>query len=414
MDILRDELLGVVLVDDDCVFREVICAKISQKSSFAMFQAGSADELFEVLSKQKIDCMILDYDMGNDSGFAIKQRVDESHGQHPPAIMMTGDGRQSTAIRAFRLGINDYLPKKDLRPDTLVSSVLMVVERSRKALLPQAEHERLVAASEIDVVTGVEGRVRLDERLNRLASLPPAARSGYAIVLVELVEYQNIIEVLGLKGADQALRAFGKRLQPLIRSNDVCGRYADGVFLVIADVKSDLEMLDLMCRRLMAELSHEIRVDAVGIELSACVRGRICENAEALGGADLIVPVMDDLTRARGPASLRKPAATTRSRATQPDEMPQLAADAWGAAEHRREARQRVFKRGLLHVVGSGGTFNCMVRNTSSRGAWLRLDAAFATPEICGLEIAGSGKRDRVAVRWQIGADLGVEYVNKE
>jgi hypothetical protein len=54
-----------------------------------------------------------------------------------------------------------------------------------------------------------------------------------------------------------------------------------------------------------------------------------------------------------------------------------------------------------------------MVRNVCLGGAGLRLDAAFATPELCELEIAGSGRRNKVRVRWQVGADLGVEYVEK-
>lgn len=108
------------------------------------------------------------------------------------------------------------------------------------------------------------------------------------------------------------------------------------------------------------------------------------------------------------------PAAEAPSRMAQPVEISLPAADSLRTAKRRREARQRVFKRGLLHVVGSGGAFNGRVRNTSSRGAGLRLDAAFAIPEACELEISSSGKRDTVVVRWQVGIDLGVEYVNRK
>ena len=65
-------------------------------------------------------------------------------------------------------------------------------------------------------------------------------------------------------------------------------------------------------------------------------------------------------------------------------------------------------------MIDSGGTFNCAVRNISSSGAGLRIDAAFAAPDTFELEIAGSGTRRRVQVRWQMGLDLGVEFIDAQ
>jgi DNA-binding NarL/FixJ family response regulator len=38
----------------------------------------------------------------------------------PPMIMLTGDGRESTVIKALRMGMDDYLPKRDLKAVTLI------------------------------------------------------------------------------------------------------------------------------------------------------------------------------------------------------------------------------------------------------------------------------------------------------
>ena len=104
MDTLAVENLGVVIVDDDPIFRDLICSSVERKSRFAMFQAASETALHEVLGRQRIDCIVMDYDLGEDNGLAVKRRLDEVDPTHPPTIIITGDGRESTAIRAFRMG----------------------------------------------------------------------------------------------------------------------------------------------------------------------------------------------------------------------------------------------------------------------------------------------------------------------
>jgi PleD family two-component response regulator len=216
MTTLQTEHLGVAIVADDAVFGKLICARISQQSNFALFQAGSAGELFEVPSTQKMDCLILDYDLGNEARLAIKKRVDESEGQHPPTIMMTGNGREGAAIRAFRIGVHDYLPKKDLRPEAVIASVLAAVERDRKEALAKAEYESLAAPSSVDFVTGLEARVRLDERLRHLAALAPEAGPAYALIGVRT---RGIPEHRRRVGA-QRRRPDAARLRPEVETVD--------------------------------------------------------------------------------------------------------------------------------------------------------------------------------------------------
>jgi diguanylate cyclase (GGDEF)-like protein len=433
MNSLAEEHLGVAVVDDDPIYREIICATVGKKSKFVIFEASSGKELFNILATQRIDCIVLDYDLGEESGLAVMERIDQTYPEPPPIIMMTGGGRESTAIRAFRMGVSDYLPKSGLRPEHLVTSVIKVVERDRQESLTKMEHRRLVAASGVDIVTGLEGRTRLDERLNQLALLPPPSRASYALILAEFVEYQHVRERFGLKVADQSIRAFGKQLQELGRSSDVCGRYSGATFLVITDVGSGVENLDAVCRRLADNLSLRLNLNSADLSISARVAGSKCmeaARADKAGAVYLLEPVAALLAQARTaglpfktsldpavePSSLAAsrlfyPAKSEAPPNTGgPDTRP--AADELRSTDRRREIRQRVFKRGLIHMIDSDATTNCNVRNISARGAGLRIDAAFAVPEIFDLEVTGSGEKQRVRVRWQTGVNLGVEFID--
>jgi diguanylate cyclase (GGDEF)-like protein len=433
MNTLAEEHLGVAVVDDDPIYRELICATVAKRSKFVLFEASSGNDLFTILATQQIDCIVLDYDLGEESGLAIMERIDETYAEPPPIIMMTGGGRESTAVRAFRMGVSDYLPKSSLRPEHFVTSVIKVVERDRQESLIRIEHKRLVAASGVDFVTGLEGRARLDERLNQLALLPAPSRAFYALILVEFVEYSHVKQRFGLKVADQSLRAFGKRLQELGRSSDVCGRYSGETFLVITDVGPEAGTLDAICQRLSKNLTQRLNLNSAQISISGCVAGSKClETAlpDKAAAVCLLEPATALLAQAKGarlpfktapdvgvessllrasnvfhPANSEAPL-TTKGRDAHP------AADELRSTDRRREIRQRVFKRGLIHMIDSDETSNCLVRNISSHGAGLRVDDSFAVPEIFDLEVTGSGAKQRVRLRWQAGVNVGVEFVD--
>jgi hypothetical protein len=81
-------------------------------------------------------------------------------------------------------------------------------------------------------------------------------------------------------------------------------------------------------------------------------------------------------------------------------------------SDRRTEVRKRVLKRGQIVVPSLGAVVDCMVRNLSIGGAAVRIDAPFAPPPEFDLVFAGDGTTRRVRVRWQVGTDLGVEYID--
>ena len=415
---LSHEHLGIAIVDDDDVYRSFVSALLSKNSSFAVFEASSGDELLQTLDSQQIDCIVLDYNLGTESGFAIKDRLANRYATVPPIVMLTGDGRESTVIKALRLGINDYLPKLDLKAEALISAISRVVLDDRKELQTKAEYERLARASAFDLVTGLVGRTSLDARLAQIAAFDRGSRSAYALILVEMIELQKITESLGIKAGDQALRAFGKRLQLAARSNDICGRYSENGFLVIINVKSDASQLEAICERLASQLAFRLELNTTSLEISAFVGAALCGQVKRSGviaGSDLIEPARQALKSAKASgvrfriSETESPEGPSSGAAGDTAEQP--AADGLRTTDRRGESRHRVLKRGQILVTSVGASIDCTVRNQSSRGAGLRINATFAVPAEFELVITGDGIKRRVQVRWQIGNDLGVEYI---
>jgi hypothetical protein len=78
--------------------------------------------------------------------------------------------------------------------------------------------------------------------------------------------------------------------------------------------------------------------------------------------------------------------------------------------ERRRAPRHRVLMRGMIVTSDLLSSMECTIRNLSSTGAGLRLDGLSPAPEQFELLFLRTGQRRRARVRWQNGADVGVEF----
>jgi DNA-binding response OmpR family regulator len=114
MSSITHETLGIAVVDDDEVYRTFLSRLIVGGSNFKVFEANSGEALNRILDTEAIDCIVLDYNLGAESGFTVKDKLVRRQAVVPPIVMLTGDGRESTVIKALRLGIKDYLAKRDL------------------------------------------------------------------------------------------------------------------------------------------------------------------------------------------------------------------------------------------------------------------------------------------------------------
>src|SRR6202035_4956148 len=90
-----------------------------------------------------IDCIVLDYNLGGETGLEVNQQLKEALQDPPPVVMLTGKGRDSTIIEAFRGGMSDYLSKHDLTRDELLRAVWDAVHRKTEERGQRDEKERL-------------------------------------------------------------------------------------------------------------------------------------------------------------------------------------------------------------------------------------------------------------------------------
>lgn len=408
-NLAQEAPLAIALLDDDSLYREYVGLLLSKQKNVLFFPAATADELIAILDREAIDCVVLDYNLGQDTGLTVHAAIEARYPNPPPTVMLTGDGRERTVIKAMRLGIRDYLPKRELKIDELIAVVLRTVKHHRQDLEHKAEHRRLVQLSGVDTVTGLLAREPLDARLAQLDGLLPRARVGYGLILVEMTELHGINERFGIGLGDRALRAFAQRLRLPSRQSDICGRYAGSTFLYIIDARADRDLVAAIAEQLLAQTDFRVDFAEASLHLTSHIGAAIAVE-DGPTTESVLAEAQRRLREARE-AGRRMLVRDGVASSAAPEAAPTPDSPVVRTTDARSAPRQRVLKRGQIVTPGTGSTIDCTLRNMSQTGAALRFDMFFALPEEFDLLLVGAGQKRRVRVRWQNGVDVGVQYL---
>ena len=116
----------LLIVEDFAPDRELYQRALIQDSScvYQLLEAESIEAGLALCRSNIIDAILLDYALPDGDGLAFLAELDtQSNGNSPPVVMLTGVGNQEVAVRAMKLGAEDYLVKGDLTPQLLQSKI---------------------------------------------------------------------------------------------------------------------------------------------------------------------------------------------------------------------------------------------------------------------------------------------------
>jgi signal transduction histidine kinase len=147
-----------LLITDDCqedreVYREYLSSDPQQ--SYQFIEAGSAEAGLALCEQQRYDAILLDFCLPDMTGLefleALQQRFSAAEDMpNLPIIMLTGQGDERVAVQAMKRGVQDYLVKQDLNPDTLQLTVRNVIEQFHCQPPPSPQLSEALSALETE------------------------------------------------------------------------------------------------------------------------------------------------------------------------------------------------------------------------------------------------------------------------
>src|SRR5512138_2243051 len=98
----------VLVVDDEKPLRDFVRRNLEARE-YKVLSAANGLEALAIFKNEQIDLVILDIMMPHLDGLETARRIRAD--SHVPIIILTAMGEESDKVRAFDLGVDDYLTK---------------------------------------------------------------------------------------------------------------------------------------------------------------------------------------------------------------------------------------------------------------------------------------------------------------
>lgn len=267
-----DKRTRLLVVDDDDVDRERISRYI-QKFKLPVFiiDARSGSEALQHILREEIDLVLLDYQLGDMTGTEVLSEVKQQKHTAIPTIMVTGMGDEQTAIEAMRLGVFDYLPKKSMTPESLMSVLTSALHAADLEKRLQTTQDNLRRMSLYDSLTGLPNRNLFFDRLNQATLIAHRKGGNFSVLMLDLNLFKEINDSLGHQAGDEALSLIGDRLEAVARKSDTIARLGGDEFAcILHDVQTVADAISC-AEKIIDAISQPIAIGSHITQIGASI-----------------------------------------------------------------------------------------------------------------------------------------------
>lgn len=293
--------MRILLVDDDPVFTELICANLREWGFDDVTCAESAAVALNLVGTQRIpfDCFLIDIEMEQMDGIELCAHLrDREKCRSTPMIMVTAGDAAHYMERAFKAGATDFM-RKPLDPVDLagrINSAMMLVKTTKIERHSRAALRALISfASDFDLidlgervsfpdVNGMEDYYQIENRLLRMQ------KGLYPLCLfrIEIRDFVALFSRSERNNVLQHLHAISHVISETVNSRRFVMSYiGNGKFIICV-----MEHTDIVPQLLQTRLSDRVRqavselpdgkANETELELTALTSHRIQSSQTAL------------------------------------------------------------------------------------------------------------------------------------
>ena len=275
----------ILIVDDNDSNRDLLQRRL-RLYDFECVQASGGKEALSILSKQKIDLVLLDVLMPDMNGIEVLNAIRNSELQSDlPVIMVSGFDDVRSVAKCIAIGASDYLSKP---VDGVVLGAKVVAALERKALRKKSNElmDQLTIQATTDQLTGIRNRRSIYEKLDSLIQSCKDSSSNFGIILLDIDFFKSVNDTYGHHAGDMVLIEAAERFSQNIRSNDFIGRQGGEEFLALID-DIEIDEITQIAERVRKSIESSV-INVEGTEIKITVSGGIAHSSEKIERDDLI------------------------------------------------------------------------------------------------------------------------------
>jgi len=237
----------ILCVDDEDDLREEIADEL-RCEGYEVFEARSAREGLDIMSRIDLDLVLCDVSMPAQSGHEMLKDVRANHPGYDgiPFVFLTALAGHADMIAGLKMGADDYLGKPvDFE---ILRSKVQSSLRLRAAYLSQLKH-----ISTTDRRTGLPNRYGAEDHLSQMI----ATAHDVAVICIGLDEFKMAGGALTDQERTVLLGQTAERLLQISRSRDVNDYVAtmeNGIFLYVASSAGSSAFAEVVVREMIDKL----------------------------------------------------------------------------------------------------------------------------------------------------------------
>ena len=220
------EPINILLVEDNPADRRLVAERLSHpnENRFHLFHAESISESLQILDQNEISIILLDLLLPDCRNLESLTRI-HAAANGIPIVILSELEDEVLALKALKLGAQDFLVKWQTNGHLLVRAIQYALERK------QAE-KQLYHLAHHDTLTGLPNRKFFYDQFKQALAMARRHHRPLAIMFLDLGNFKKINDSLGHHCGDLLLQLVGKRLAGCVREADCLARIGGDEFVI--------------------------------------------------------------------------------------------------------------------------------------------------------------------------------------
>ncbi|WP_332675508.1 putative bifunctional diguanylate cyclase/phosphodiesterase [Aromatoleum sp.] len=131
--------------------------------------------------------------------------------------------------------------------------------------------QRVLAAAQHDVLTGLPNRALVFEYAEHLLAAAQRSHSHGAFLFIDLDRFKPVNDIYGHEVGDRLLQEVAKRLTRCVRQEDLVGRLGGDEFIVVLHPVGEAFSPTTVAEHIRDALSRPFEIDSLDLAISACI-----------------------------------------------------------------------------------------------------------------------------------------------
>lgn len=233
----------ILVVDDEVVNLDILSELLDR---FDVIDVTSGEEALEILSKEKIDLILLDILMPGMDGYEVCRTVKADKSlRHIPIIFITSKNDDLSIEHAYEIGASDYITKPFRHRELMA--------RIGNALRIQELQEELRLLASIDPMTRLYNRRYFTTMAEKILKLARREQNPLSLAILDIDRFKQINDTYGHLTGDRVITALSEKLMSRYRESDLLCRFGGEEFVILMP-NTELDIATLLAERTRKEI----------------------------------------------------------------------------------------------------------------------------------------------------------------